>query len=431
MSCALIASGVFSSVDVDVRDRAVQRASVVSAVLDGVRVLEVAIFGFVPSAGAVLAEWGAEVVKVEHLVHGDPMRGVVASGLVPGEGGVNFLWEIVNRGKRSIGVDLADAAGRACVLELAAGADVFLTNFLPAARRRLGIDVDDVRGVNPSIVYARGSGVGPRGPEAELGGFDSAAFWARTGAADQARTSSGEAPAPLPGPAFGDVLSGMTLAGGIAAALLRRARTGEGAVVDVSLLGTGLWAMAPGVVAADVLGIERIPHLDDEACTNPLVRDYRTQDDRVVSLCMLEADRHWADLCVRIDRADLLVEPRFSNAERRAVNSEACIGELAATFANQPLAHWRLALAEATGVWSVVQTPAEVLDDAQVLANGYLAARSGSPAFRLVANPVQFDEEPVRTSRAPELGEHTEIVLLDHGYSWDDLASLKEAGSIT
>jgi crotonobetainyl-CoA:carnitine CoA-transferase CaiB-like acyl-CoA transferase len=161
--------------------------------LDGVRVLEVAMYGFVPSAGAVLADWGAEVTKVEHAVTGDPQRGLRQVGTIRVEGDPNPNVEHANRGKRSIGLDIARAEGREVLLELATRTDVFLTNFLPGARRRLGIDVDDIRSVNPTVVYARGSALGPRGAEAERGGYDMTAFWctstSRWWPTDRARTA--------------------------------------------------------------------------------------------------------------------------------------------------------------------------------------------------------------------------------------------------
>ena len=149
--------------------------------MDGVRVLEVGIYAFAPAAGAVLADWGADVVKVEHPEAGDPLRGLVAYGVKPGEGGVTYLWEVLNRGKRSVGIDIATDDGRELLLSLCEGADVFLTNFLAPACHRLGIDADSVRARNPRIIYARGTGHGPKGPDADKGGYDGVSFWARSG----------------------------------------------------------------------------------------------------------------------------------------------------------------------------------------------------------------------------------------------------------
>jgi len=188
-----------------------------TGVMDGIKVLEVAQWWFVPAAGAVLADWGADVIKIEHPVSGDPQRGLMTSGLVPNTGGVNFMVEQSNRGKRSVGLDLATDAGRDILYQLAATADVFLTNFLPDARERLRIDLDDIRAVNPRIVYVRGHGQGARGPDARKGGFDAASFWCR-GGLSHALTPPG-APAPvMQRAAYGDSVGAMTIAGGISAA---------------------------------------------------------------------------------------------------------------------------------------------------------------------------------------------------------------------
>src|SRR5579883_888174 len=219
-------------------------------VMRGVRVLEVASWTFVPSAGAVLADWGADVLKIEHPAFGDPQRGLVTMGLAPGgPSSVNFMMEQPNRGKRSVALDLATPGGLELLYRLAETSDVFLTNFLPAARQRLRIDVEHIRARNPRIVYVRGTGQGVKGPEAEKGGYDGASYWARGGIAESITPEGLEAPVSQTA-AFGDLNGGMTIAGGIAAALFRRERTGEPSVVDVSLLGLAAWTMSPGVVAA-------------------------------------------------------------------------------------------------------------------------------------------------------------------------------------
>src|SRR6516162_817135 len=207
--------------------------------LEGIRVLEVAMYGFVPSAGAVLAEWGADVVKVEHAVTGDPQRGLRQTGMLRVEGDPNPNIEHANRGKRSIGLDMSVPEGREVLYELARRSDVFLTSFLPGARQKFGIDVDDIRAVNPSIIYARGSALGPRGAEADRGGYDMTAFWCR-GTSAASLTPPNVPGLIAPAPAYGDTISGTNLAGGIAAALFKRERTGEPSVVDVSLLASGL-----------------------------------------------------------------------------------------------------------------------------------------------------------------------------------------------
>ena len=285
--------------------------------LEGIRVLEVAMYGFVPSAGAVLAEWGADVVKVEHAVTGDPQRGLRQTGMLRVEGDPNPNIEHANRGKRSIGLDMSVPEGREVLYELARRSDVFLTSFLPGHRQKFGIDVDDIRAVNPSIIYARGSALGPRGAEADKGGYDMTAFWCRAGTAATITPPGMEGMINPPGPAYGDTISGTNLAGGIAAALLKRERTGEPSVVDVSLLGSGLWSMGHTVALTRHLDqrLEAPPPGMHGSPVNPLVGLYATSDGRYISFVMMQPSKFWADVCRHIDRPELADDPRFATAE--------------------------------------------------------------------------------------------------------------------
>jgi crotonobetainyl-CoA:carnitine CoA-transferase CaiB-like acyl-CoA transferase len=403
----------------------------VTAPLAGVRVIEVASWMFVPSGGSVLADWGADVVKVEPPT-GDPQRGLVSSGLLPGGDGVNFMLEQPNRSKRSVVIDLSRPAGHEALMRLVETADVFVTSYLPAVRRKLRIDVDDVRARRPDIVYARGSGQGPRGPDADKGGYDGASYWARGGVAAVMPEREGGWPPGQVAPGFGDVMAGMATAGGIAAALVQRERTGEGSVVDCSLLATAMWQVSPLVVAARLFGFSKIPQGDRRMAPNPLVNVYRTADDRFLSLILLQSDRHWPELCRLIGRPDLADDERFADAAARADNKVACVEALDEVFGSRPLHHWADRLADFSGVWCPFQTLDELYDDPQVVANGYLPemTTASGQAVQLVANPVQFDERPPEITRAPEHGEHTETVLLELGMGWDEIAALKEAGAI-
>jgi crotonobetainyl-CoA:carnitine CoA-transferase CaiB-like acyl-CoA transferase len=402
--------------------------------LDGIRVIEVASWMFIPSGGSVLVDWGADVIKVEHPVTGDPQRGLITSGLVPfGAGGVNFMIEQPNRGKRSVALDLAHPDGREALLRLVETADVFLTNFMPPVRRKLRIDTEDLRARNPNIIVARGSGAGPKGPEAEKGGYDGASFWARGGLGAVMPEREGGWPASQPSPAFGDVMGGLATAGAIAAALVQRERTGEASVVDVSLLATAMWQISPLVVAARLFGFAKLPGGGGRPMSNnPGVGTYRTADDRFISLILLQSDKHWVDFVERLGVPDMASDPRFADSAARAENAEACVARLDEAFGAQPMSHWREVLDSFEGVWSPFQTLDELYDDVQVRANGYLptiTAPNGDEVA-LVASPAQFDEVPVTVTRAPEHGEHTELVLLEAGYDWDQLTALKEKGAI-
>ncbi|HEX7134922.1 MAG TPA: CoA transferase [Iamia sp.] len=401
--------------------------------LDGVRIIEVASWMFVPSGGSVLVDWGADVLKVEHPDTGDPQRGLITSGLLPGgPGGVNFMIEQPNRGKRSIGIDLTTAEGHEVLMRLVEGADVFLTSYLPPVRRKLRIDVDDLRARNPDIIVARGSGAGPKGPEAEKGGYDGASFWARGGVGMTMPAKDDGWPPGQPTPAFGDVMGGMATAGAIAAALFKRERTGETSVVDVSLLATAMWQISPMIIASKLFGFSKIPQGDRTKMPNPGVGSYKTADDRYIALILLQSDKHWDDFAARLEAPDLVTDPRFADSAARAQNGPECIARLDELFGRQPLSHWKEVLATFEGVWSPFQTLDELYDDVQVVANGYLPSMTAGngDTVQLVANPAQFDEEGVVVTRAPEHGEHTELVLMDAGYDWDQIAALKEKGAI-
>ena len=266
-----------------------------SNALDGVKVLEVAAWTFVPAAGAVMADWGADVIKIEHPEMGDPQRGLISMGLIPGgDSAVNYIIEQPNRGKRSIGLDISTDGGRELLYKLVESADVFLTSFLPDVRERLKIDVEHIRAVNPNIVYVRGSGQGTKGPDAGKGGYDGASYWARGGVADALTPADRDWPI-SPRAAFGDLPGGMTIAGGIAAGLLQRERTGEAPVVDVSLLACAAWQLSPDIVASGLYGGDPMPKIDRSLAPNVLVGNYRTKDDRFISLMMLQGDRFWPD----------------------------------------------------------------------------------------------------------------------------------------
>ncbi|MGO9382504.1 MAG: CaiB/BaiF CoA transferase family protein [Mycobacterium sp.] len=401
--------------------------------MNGVRVLEVAAWTFVPSAGAVLAEWGAEVIKVEPREGGDPQRGLVTSGIVQGGAQVNYMIEVPNRGKKSIGIDLRTPGGREVLLELAKTADVFLTSYLPSRRERLGFDVDDIRAVNPNIVYVRGSGHGPKGPDSDKPGYDGVSYWSRGGIATALTAATEGVPELVRSrPAFGDLLGGMTIAGGIAAALYKRATTGVGSVVDVSLVGLAAWNLGPDIAVSRLNDGSPAPMFSHAEAPNPLVNNYRTSDGRYVTLMMLQLDKFFAEAMTDIGLADVLNDERFSTPLQRYDNRVELIRMIDEAFAKRSLAEWRTALAGLSGAWGVVQTPGEVCEDPASVANGYIAktATMDGVPFELAVNPVQFDEQQVVPPGAPEHGQHTEEILMDAGLDWDRIQQLKDEGAV-
>jgi crotonobetainyl-CoA:carnitine CoA-transferase CaiB-like acyl-CoA transferase len=397
--------------------------------LEGIRVIEVAMWAFVPSAGGVLADWGAEVIKIEAPT-GDPIRGLVSSGIGKTDG-ITYTWELFNRGKRGMALDLNDPVGQKVVHELAASADVFLTSLLPRARRKLAIDHDDIRGVNPEIVYAVGSGQGARGPESDKGGYDSITFWSR-GSVSASLTPADSAPIGMPAGGFGDSLSGMALAGGIAAALARKAKTGEGSLVDGSLLGTAMWSMQMAIVGAAVAGLAELPKPNRAISANPLVNNYKTKDDRWLALCMLQPDVYWAGLCTAIGRVDLIDDERFATADVRGANNAECVAELDKTFATRTLEEWRPILSSQPGQWDVINRVSDVVVDPQAVANGFVQTVDYGKGreLPLIANPVQFDRTAPDLQPAPEFGSDTDEILLSLGWDWDAILEAKASGAV-
>src|SRR5690606_15702149 len=324
-----------------------QEEKAMTAIMQGVRIVEVADHTFVPAASALLADWGAEVIKIEHVERGDAMRGLASSGLaVIGKGGVHVLLEHSNRGKKSIALDLTAPDGLGILHRLVATSDVFLTNKLPSVRSRLGIEVEALRAHNPRLIYVRGTGHGERGPDADRGSYDSLAYWCRAGIAAGMKHPEDESPPAPPGPAFGDSIGAMTIAGGIMGALFHRERTGQATTVDVSLLGTGIWSHGAALALSLQLGRPWAPFGGRGApMGNPLVATYRTRDGRFLSLCCLQPSKCWPAACEAIGQPELARDERFAEPAALLRNGAAAAQILAAAFAERTAAEWRERLA--------------------------------------------------------------------------------------
>ncbi|WP_395331452.1 CoA transferase [Novosphingobium sp. BL-8H] len=398
--------------------------------LEGIRIVEVAMWAFVPACGGMLADLGAEVIKVEPPA-GDPLRGLKIGSLGSADASYDWSWESYNRGKRSITLDLRHEAGRAVLGRLLEQADVFLTSLLPPARRSMGIDAATLRARFPNLIYASGSGTGPNGPDGEKGGYDAITFWARGGIASSLTENDAPAPVGPPGPAFGDTLSGAMLAGAIAAAIARRAMTGEAGEVDVSLLGTAMWSQQRLICQATADGVQRFPRPSGPP-HNVLVANYRTADHRFVALCMLQADRYWARFCEAAGRPDLATDPRFANDAARRANGAECHAEVTALFASRSLAEWKQILSRQDGQWDVVQDVGELQDDPQVQANQYLRRidAGDGETIPMVASPMLFEGKALASTRAPELGADSDAVLAELGYDEDAVIDLKVQGVV-
>lgn len=403
-----------------------------TAVLRGIRVLEVAEHTFVPAASALLADWGAEVIKIEHPERGDAMRGLASTGLAKLPVDVHPLLEHSNRGKQSLGLDLTAPEGLEILYKLATTADVFLTNKLPSVRKKLKVDVEDIRAHNPNIIYVRGTGQGERGPDADKGSYDSLAFWARAGVAMGAKRPEYDLVPVPPAPGFGDSIGAMTIAGGIMGGLFHRERTGEGTVVDVSLFGSGLWAMGQAIAVSLLLGQPWAPPPAEALSGNPLSRNYGTNDGHVLAFTCLQVAKYWPDMCNVIGQPTLADDPRFADSASLLANGAQAAGILASAFAQASLEEWRERLSPFTGQWAVVQNTLEAAQDVQTIANGYLQGcetAAGAP-FQLVTAPVQYDEEPPVPRRAPEFNEHGDAILEGLGFDQDEITQLKLNGVV-
>jgi crotonobetainyl-CoA:carnitine CoA-transferase CaiB-like acyl-CoA transferase len=401
-------------------------------VMEGVRILEVAEHTFVPAASALLADWGAEVVKIEHVERGDAMRGLASSGLAVMGTNVHVLLEHSNRGKQSLALDLTSPEGLDILYRLAATCDVFLTNKVPSVRIKLGIGVDEIRAHNPRIIYVRGTGQGERGPEADRGSYDMLAYWCRAGVAMGVKQPAYDyVPAP-PAPAFGDSIGAMTIAGGIMGALFHRERTGEATTVDVSLLGIGMWSMGAALALSLQHQVGWAPPPPHAPTGNPLSATYTTKDGKFLALTCLQAARYWPEICTVVDRPELATDERFADAAAIKQNVAAATDLLRETFAQRTAGEWRDRLADFSGQWAMVQDTLEAAADQQSAANGYVQdceTADGVP-FKLAAAPVQYDEQPAAPRRAPGFNEHGDAILAGLGLDMDTILELKVRGVV-
>ncbi len=398
-------------------------------VMEGVKVVEVAEHTFAPAAGAMLADWGAEVIKVERGVGGgDPARHLAVLQR-PGQK-LNAFFEVANRGKRSIGLDLRRPEGREVLYKLVEGADVFITNLRADARKKLGIEPEELMGRNPKLIYARATGYGPKGPMADDGGFDYPSSWCRSGSAFNQTPLNGDAPPQQPG-SVGDLCGGATIAGAISAALFRRERTGKGCLVDHSLYGMGAYIMTQSIAGASMAGTATPPNREvPPGAGNAMVRHYRTKDNRWITLCFL-FDFWFPDFARRIGREDLITDPRFKDEASKFMNGVALAAEIQKEFDKHDYKAMQAILKGAEGVWAPVQNAGEVLADEQAIANGIVTPVTtyDGDTYYAAHTPGQFDGRPVGALMAsPGYGQHNDEIARQLGFSEAQIEAMKADG---
>jgi crotonobetainyl-CoA:carnitine CoA-transferase CaiB-like acyl-CoA transferase len=397
--------------------------------LEGIKIVEIAQHIAAPAASGILADFGAQVIHVEHPVHGDGNRGYFAMNMGRSPvGPFHYVWEMINRNKRGMAVDIRSEDGQEIIHRLVAQSDVFLSNLRPYELEKYHFTYACLSQLNPRLVCANLNGLGQRGPERDAPGYDGPSYWARAGAPAMMSQSVREPPASPPG--FGDHAVAQCFAGAIALALLVRERTGIGQEVDVSLFNSGIYAQAMDTQAALTTGRNPTESRRTER-TNPLGNFYRTRDDRWILIGIPQAVRYWPTFCRAIEREDLEHDPRFDSMETRAAHCAALIAILDDVFAAKTLDEWTQRLRPFDlAAWAPVQTPLEVTQDAQAIANEYFADfdHPTHGKIKLVASPIKLRKTPatIRTP-APEFGQHTEEILLEAGYNWADIVALKDA----
>jgi crotonobetainyl-CoA:carnitine CoA-transferase CaiB-like acyl-CoA transferase len=393
--------------------------------MDGVKVVEVGMWVAGPAGAAILGDWGADVVKIEPP-DGDPFRGLL-SGIVEG---ASPPFELDNRNKRSVGLNLSLAEGREIAAALVDEADVFVTNARPSGLARAGLDWDTVSARNPRLVYAHVSGYGLTGADADRAAFDVGAFWSRAGVA--ASLTPDDQPLPYQRGGMGDHMAGLAAAAAVSAALYSRERTGQGQLVSTSLLRIGMYMLGWDVNMSVRLGVPTTP-MTVSAPPNPLISAYEAGDGRRFWMLGLQGDRHWPDVVRAVGRPDWVDDERYADLMARFANSAELVQELNAIFATKPLDEWAEIFDREDVWWAPVQHAHELVDDPIARdAGGFVSVPvQGGEPVEMVASPIDFSGTPWSPrSMPPEFAQHTEEVLLELGHDWDRIIELKELGAI-
>ena len=399
--------------------------------LDGIRVVEAAAVYAGPIAGRLLADWGADVIHVEHPVRGDIARSESAKRIGRAiMSDINYRLENFNRNKRGITLDLSQEGGREILRRVLEKADVFLSNFRPRELKKFNLEYETLARLNPRLICANVTGYGKKGPDRDLPGYEFTSYFPRSGMLHVLQVPGTH---PLQPPlALGDNVAGLALALGIMTALFVRERTGVGQEVDVSLFQAGVFALSLDIAGALVTGQDR-QQVEREDVANVLVNPYQTKDGRWLFLGVSQSDLYWSRFCRAIEREDLEHDPRFASFEPRIENHVTLFHILEEVFLSRTLDDWKVRLNEAGLPWAPVQNLPEVINDPQARANDFFVPIDHPTYGRIdvVANPINLSQTRARVGiPAPELGQHTEEVLLEYGYTWEDIARFKGQGLI-
>ena len=385
-------------------------------ILSGIRVIDCGTYIAGPAAAAILSDFGADVIKIERPPYGDPYRYLPSVKGMP-VSDQNYCWILDDRNKKSVALDLNDAASREALLRLAAQADIFITNFQPQLQRRFSLEYSDLAEVNPRLIFASVTGYGENGDDSEKPGYDATAYWARSGMMYGMHNADAE---PVQSPAgFGDHPTSVALFAGIMLALYRRQITGLGTKVSTSLMANGAWSNACAIQAA-LCGAQFLPKWTRAAAINPLVNHYVARDGRRMFFCLLDQPRDWPNLCRALEHPELIEDARFATAELRSSNSAALIAIFDRAMAQRDLAEWAAIFKRYDLIWGPVPSAVEAAADPQMEANGVLAEIH--PGLKTVQNPISVEGcEKQKPRMAPGIGEHTREVLLGAGFAEEEI----------
>lgn len=400
--------------------------------LKGIKVVDFSTWIMAPACAATLGDWGADVIKIEDPETGDVFRWfLMAMGIDESEVPIS-LFGLDNRNKRGMAIDLKQPEGRDIVYKLIEDADVFVSNIPLESLKRLGLDYSRLSAINPRLIYTHASGYGHKGPDVNKPGFDATAYWARSGLMS-GLALEGQPPVFQQYAGIGDQVSGLVLFGGVLLALYNREKTGQGQEVDLSLLGVGTWVTSCPLQMVLSLG-EEPPRWSRDQIRNPMLNCYNTKDDKWLMIVCLPDEPYWAPLCKAIGQEHLENAPDFCNRDQRAENNVELIRILDEVLATKTRDEWGKIFDEHGIVWTHIPSSfEEVANDPQVLANDHIVEVE-HPSFgptKIVTTPIRLNKEaPQIRMLAPEIGQHNEEILLELGYTWDDIVNLQEKGAI-